>query len=265
MNATGSSSSSSSAAAAAFAAMENATLEYAASHGQISTLPLTDIIKHDPRLSEWVWVAPLVDAFIVVSVSVSFITLGTGLKHVLDGIVFSCSESHSSSSSSNHRPGGAGACARCGDRVDLPLPCPSLRACVSTVLAMTTVLYGLGFGLILLVALCNPEGFLKIIEIFGSLALNVECGIFVALMARNSNTQVRYSGKYIPLPLTPRARKVLVWFSGIMFSLAVVYDVFTAGIPFLGLGGWLGLLTGLAAVAGVASGVWVWWARSRRV
>ena len=49
-------------------ATENATLEYAAAHGQISTLPLTDIIKHEPSLSEWVWVAPLVDAFIVISI-----------------------------------------------------------------------------------------------------------------------------------------------------------------------------------------------------
>ena len=129
---------------------------------------------------------------------------------------------------------------------------------------MTALLYSLGFGLILLVAVSNPQGFLKIIEVFGSLALNVECGIFVALMAHNSNSQIQYAGKYIPLPLPDAARKGLIWFSGVMFSVAVVYDILTAGIDWLGTGAWLGLVGALAGLSGASVGVWVWYVRSRR-
>ena len=252
--------------------LENATLEHAALNGQISTLPLTDIIKHDPRLSEWAWVAPLVDGFIVVSVSVSFITLGTGLKHVLDGIVFSRIDRRENSNDGAGAGAGAGAgfgkkrstCTRCGDRLDPPLACTPLRSCVKTVFAFSILLYGLGFGLILLIAVSNPKGFLDIIEIFGSLALNIECGIFVCLMCFNSNSFAQYTGKYVPLPLSAATRKFLVWSSGLVFSLAVGYDVITAGVPLMGWSVWLSLVGVIAGLSCLAFAIWLWYVRSRR-
>jgi len=45
--------------------------------------PLAEIIKQDkPDLD---WIAMIVDVFIVVSISISFITVGSGLKNFLDG------------------------------------------------------------------------------------------------------------------------------------------------------------------------------------
>lgn len=52
--------------------------------GEISTVPLTQVINHG--FPQYSWVSTTVTVFIVLSVSVSFITMGTGLKHVLDGI-----------------------------------------------------------------------------------------------------------------------------------------------------------------------------------
>ena len=70
--------------------LENVTLEYAEKHGEISTVPLDQTIRGTIELEkEYEWVSSLTSTFIVVSISVSFVTLGTGLKHVLDGIVMS--------------------------------------------------------------------------------------------------------------------------------------------------------------------------------
>ena len=60
------------------------SLEKARRQGEISTVPVTQIIDHG--FPQYSWVSTTVTVFIVLSVSVSFITMGTGLKHVLDGI-----------------------------------------------------------------------------------------------------------------------------------------------------------------------------------
>ena len=60
------------------------------------------------------------------------------------------------------------------------------------------VLYLSGFGVIIISALLNPSGFLSILSVFGSFALNVECGIFVSLMAEElpcANTH--FNGKFM--------------------------------------------------------------------
>ena len=249
--------------------------------------------------------------FIVVSVSVSFVTLGTGLKHVLDGFVFS-SDSGSSARSGGGGGGGGSSTNNCrnsrktttnntsafsfvssptqccaklilnSDRTNATLDDPSLQSCfrsscfccccchhdglrcISSVLSYTVVLYLCGFGLILFVSLINPEGFLIIIEIFGSLALNVECGVFVALMAYESNTNQHYSKRYIPLSLGSATVRRLCGFTVGMFALAVVYDVLTAGVKYVGWGGWLGILVGVACVVGGCVGAWSkGWCRRR--
>ena len=64
--------------------VENITLQYAEEHGEISTVPVDAMINETPSLKkEFGWVSPLVSTFIVVSISVSFVTLGTGKFHLL--------------------------------------------------------------------------------------------------------------------------------------------------------------------------------------
>lgn len=51
----------------------------AAVRGEISTIPLTKLLERDhPRLT---WVAILIQVFIMVSISVSYLTIGTALHH----------------------------------------------------------------------------------------------------------------------------------------------------------------------------------------
>ena len=63
---------------------QDLSLAYAASNGQIATIPVVSIIdKYYPQYS---WVATLVKAFIILSICVSFNAIGLALKHALDGL-----------------------------------------------------------------------------------------------------------------------------------------------------------------------------------
>ncbi len=60
------------------------SLQRSREHGEISTVPVTEIIN--TGYPQYSWISLTVTIFIVLSVSVSFITIGTGMKHVLDGM-----------------------------------------------------------------------------------------------------------------------------------------------------------------------------------
>jgi len=60
------------------------SLQRSREHGEISTVPVTEIIN--TGYPQYNWISLTVTIFIVLSVSVSFITIGTGMKHVLDGM-----------------------------------------------------------------------------------------------------------------------------------------------------------------------------------
>ena len=63
----------------------NVSLAAAAANGEISTVPLIEVIHSSyPQYS---WIGTVVGIFVLISVSVSFMALGTGLKHVIDGVV----------------------------------------------------------------------------------------------------------------------------------------------------------------------------------
>jgi len=51
--------------------------------GVPSTVPLINIIEQ--RYQQFTWIATTVDVFIITSITVSFVVVGTGMKHVLDG------------------------------------------------------------------------------------------------------------------------------------------------------------------------------------
>lgn len=97
------------------------------------------------------------------------------------------------------------------------------------------VLYLLGFGLILAVALLNPRGFVVLLSVFGSFALNIECGVFVALMAQAVRTNGAYSRQHVPCSLGAYGSLLLErleTFSTWSFSFAIFYDFITAGEKF---------------------------------
>eukprot|EP00003_Mantamonas_plastica_P020915 TRINITY_DN3374_c0_g1_i1.p2 TRINITY_DN3374_c0_g1~~TRINITY_DN3374_c0_g1_i1.p2 ORF type:complete len:126 (+),score=44.48 TRINITY_DN3374_c0_g1_i1:374-751(+) len=55
----------------------------AAEQGQIATVPLIDTINL--KYPDLAWIAICVDVFIMLSITVSFITMAIGMKHILDG------------------------------------------------------------------------------------------------------------------------------------------------------------------------------------
>ena len=55
-------------------------------NGEISTIPVVHIIE--TYFPAYKWTIFFIDGFVIVSITVSFLTLGKGLKHVLDGISF---------------------------------------------------------------------------------------------------------------------------------------------------------------------------------
>ncbi|EGC30319.1 hypothetical protein DICPUDRAFT_6061, partial [Dictyostelium purpureum] len=59
------------------------SLEEAAIHGEIATIPLMKVVSES--FPQFLWIAYLVNIFIVISITISFITVGTGFKHTLDG------------------------------------------------------------------------------------------------------------------------------------------------------------------------------------
>ncbi|KAJ8309853.1 hypothetical protein KUTeg_011718 [Tegillarca granosa] len=61
----------------------NISLESAADRGEISTIPLTKIIEQ--KYPTFYWVALLVEIFIMVSITVSYLTIGAVLHHTLSG------------------------------------------------------------------------------------------------------------------------------------------------------------------------------------
>jgi amino acid permease len=70
-----------------FSGGASASLEYALQTGQISTIPLTLVIGS--RFPSFSWISTCVSVFIALSISVSFIIMGTGLKSVLEGMASS--------------------------------------------------------------------------------------------------------------------------------------------------------------------------------
>ncbi|MED6278831.1 hypothetical protein CHARACLAT_028031 [Characodon lateralis] len=53
--------------------------------GEIATIPLTKIIIE--RYRAYSWVAELIQVFIAISVTVSFLVMGSAMKHTIDGLV----------------------------------------------------------------------------------------------------------------------------------------------------------------------------------
>ncbi|KAK4535685.1 hypothetical protein CDCA_CDCA05G1710 [Cyanidium caldarium] len=193
------------------------SLDAAQQAGEISTIPLVQTLELRGMSSVRV-VDALVNLFITVSITVSFLVVGAGLRHMIDGVVamgerkeMSREDALSSAASrlgdrsaSTVERGGPGddaewvaaAAASGPERLDggrrSGLPFKALRM-NGTALAPVVelwhrpsvrryVLYATFYGFILVMALLNPHGFLAVMAGFTSLGLNLACGVFVALM-----------------------------------------------------------------------------------
>lgn len=271
---------------------DGTSLEHARENGDISTVPVRDIIDKD--YPQYHWVSIVVNAFIILSVSVSYLTLGTGMKHVLDGVIEqrflqldvkaveqltddddshedikehspkhfkgNYEEEHAEYertllrySSSPSDPDGSSFVAAVL-RPLRKLTRGALTACAGVVrrgvvslnkVSLTIVLYLFWFGLILVVAISNPDGFFDVLEVFTSLALNIESGFFIGLMwysakkrnvAESNQTleDEQHHEPTLPHPatliqapslLSDKFGNVAMLFTIVTFLFAVIFDI----------------------------------------
>ncbi|XP_016425508.1 uncharacterized protein LOC107753790 [Sinocyclocheilus rhinocerous] len=190
----------------------NISLEESEKAGEIATIPLTKIITQ--KYSRFSWVAELIQIFITISITVSFLVMGIAMKHTIDGLVFS------------HWTENAEWMARISARL-LPHSSQwrtsgqSLQHCRRF---FSSFMCFLAFGLIFVVSACDPKGFVVMLDKVVSFSLNTEVGLFIFLMLRSSRSE-RFKHLTVPLPARERLFR-LHWLLPIYFLFAVAYDVF---------------------------------------
>lgn len=180
------------------------SLQRAALNGEISTIPLTTMInKSYPSFS---WVAMLVELFIVVSITVSYLTIGAVLHHTLNGWVKSFWTKDTM--------------AVYKDQLRSPAKC----SCCNSQCLCNTLLSLAAFGVVFFIAMMDPKGFLDMLEKFASLTINLEVALFIFIMLVRSRWGENRDLK-IPSPLPPFIY-YLVWLIPLYFGFAVVYDIY---------------------------------------
>ena len=213
------------------------TLVGALETGTITTDVLVAILNRDHP--EYGWLAGIVSAFVVFSVTVSFLALGLGMKHVLDGyatsvynIIIKRRRRKRGSSSLVAAPavdgvgdGHADGDGTDGAQVDVARHQDhsyQLRALDKTVHG---TVYAAAFGAILILAWSNPESFFTVLERFASLAINFESGIFVIIMYVTASRRYCNGVDVIPNASSSRDWKIAAWVTMVYFVVVVLYDL----------------------------------------
>eukprot|EP00064_Thunnus_orientalis_P002536 superscaffoldBa00000190_g2543 len=172
--------------------------------GEIATIPLTRIINE--RYRAYSWVAELIQVFIAISVTVSFLVMGSAMKHTIDGLVSSLWSSRLewlSKAWERNLPNKQHIC--------------SARSVAKGFMSL------LGFSVIFIVSVCDPRGFVVMLDKVVSFSLNTEVGLFVFIMLRESRED-RFQHLSVPLPVGDCVFS-LTWLLPTYFLFAVTYDV----------------------------------------
>lgn len=167
-------------------AQMNVSLTTADELGEISTVPLIQVLQSRGDALDGI-VALLVNLFIAISVTISFLVMSVGMKHYIDGTVADSQTAHSRNEFNRN------------------------------------IKYLVCFCVILATALTNPKGLIKIMEGTTTLALNVEAGLFVVYMMYTSRTSDFRTS--IPSPLSDIQATALTFFVGIYFIVAIFVDI----------------------------------------
>nr|XP_022343426.1 uncharacterized protein LOC111136680 [Crassostrea virginica] len=147
----------------------NISLQRSASQGEISTIPLTEIIKQ--RYPSFSWVAFLIELFIMVSITVSFLTVGAVLHHTLLGWLQSAWKKDKMTEY----------------RTQSKVRCINSKCFCSSVVSL--VVFSIVFG----VSMLDPQGFVDILEKFSSFTINIEVALFIFLMCFNARRKEHLS------------------------------------------------------------------------
>lgn len=134
-------------------------LALAEQRGEIATVPLLRVIRRD--FPHFAAVAMLVDLFLVLSLSASFLIVGSGARDALDGLAAAWARSRAPLASAT----------------SVVIRRWS-RGCVSERVFLYALFYGSMSGL----ALAQPRGFLVVMEAITSLSLNLQNGVFITAL-----------------------------------------------------------------------------------
>ncbi|ELT97778.1 hypothetical protein CAPTEDRAFT_210177 [Capitella teleta] len=192
---------------------QNLSLESASRNGEIATIPLSQIINH--LYPAYNWVAMLVELFIMISITVSYLTIGAAMHHTLCGWVRSFM--------SLDKAGSYAARIRSTKRL----------GCLSTKCICESLLSIAAFTVVFSVAMLNPKGFQIMLEKAASLFMNLEVGIFIFLMIYVANGDdhrhaIVWTRKLdVPNPVMS-ATSMLQFVIPVYFMFAVIYDIFTS-------------------------------------
>lgn len=178
----------------------NISLARSKSLGEISTIPLTEIIR--AKYPEYTWVSLLVESFIVVSITVSFLVSGAVLYHTLTGWIKSLWPKDKESAYKSKKICCNGECV-CNKVVSLFL-----------------------FSIVFVVAILDPRGFVEMLEKYSSLTINLEAGLFVFIMMLSARKKYTLQHK-IPVRI-PGYMRPLQLLIPLYFGFAVVYDLYSA-------------------------------------
>eukprot|EP01102_Stenamoeba_stenopodia_P004652 TRINITY_DN14969_c0_g1_i1.p1 TRINITY_DN14969_c0_g1~~TRINITY_DN14969_c0_g1_i1.p1 ORF type:complete len:497 (-),score=67.93 TRINITY_DN14969_c0_g1_i1:95-1585(-) len=174
--------------------------------GKIATYPLIGIINRDFG-DTYVWAAVVVNLFIVISITVSYITLGAGMKHILDGLATTWQS--------------------LAERITQPsngfiykLFCWPRGGTTGK----RVLIYIVSYGAVLVFAALNPRSFLIVIESVTSFSLNLT-GTFVAWMLGVARKRRQHSNDEEEVVALPNWLFSARWIVMFYFSFAMFYDI----------------------------------------
>eukprot|EP01064_Diplonema_japonicum_P000665 TRINITY_DN10433_c0_g1_i2.p1 TRINITY_DN10433_c0_g1~~TRINITY_DN10433_c0_g1_i2.p1 ORF type:complete len:481 (+),score=85.34 TRINITY_DN10433_c0_g1_i2:55-1497(+) len=169
---------------------DHPSLERAAKHHDISTIPLLQFLSIE--YPQYEFIGLVVNIFIIISVTVSFIALGLGMKHYVDGAVTATFPDFES----------------------------SWRG-------YKLASYAFSFGFILCVALFFSHSLYILLDVFNSALLNIETGVFMAYMAYATRIKPDPSDVVpVAVQLPVGVVGIGVVLTSFYFGGAVVYDIF---------------------------------------
>ncbi|KAF0973176.1 hypothetical protein FDP41_008383 [Naegleria fowleri] len=180
--------------------------------GEISTVPIIEIIKL--KYPQYVWLGYFVQFFISLSITVSFCTMSFGAKHMLDGYVktFEMAQQRAGSYASRLSQ-------FLFSKISFLKHKPSRLS-----LLLKILLYGATFLPTYVMAQINPRSFLTVMEVFTSMALNLESGFFISLILLLS-CRAQYVHHIVSVPLPKLFIYTTVGIVAVYFLFAVVFDI----------------------------------------
>ncbi|XP_041913407.1 uncharacterized protein si:ch211-51h4.2 [Alosa sapidissima] len=180
----------------------NISLEESEKAGEIATIPLTKIITQ--KYQRFSWVADLIQTFIAISITVSFLVMGSAMKHTIEGLV---------SSQWNLKTEWLSKISKW----TIPQSLHNTKGLSSGFACF------LAFGVIFIVSACDPKGFVVMLDKVVSFSLNTEVGLFIFVMLRTSRSE-RFKHLTVPLPSCQKIF-LLHWLLPVYFLFAVGYDI----------------------------------------